>query len=360
VKKVLWVLGGLVIAALVAAYVYRDTLMLIAYSANMKPVKSFADSIPPAPPDYFNKEHWAALPEREDGADYIPAGLTDEQASASADVFFVHPTTFLRNTGWNAPMGHESSARWVDDAIMSGQANVFNGAARVYAPRYRQAQIYAFLALEDGGNEALELAYTDIETAFNHYMTEFNNGRPFILAGHSQGALLTRWLLERKITGTALLDRMVAAYPIGFPMRTDELARSLPDIPVCESPLQTACLASWNTISDGYRPLEPTKNNICVNPLTWTSDGKQGKFQDNEGALTVKSEALMKAISDARCDDGMLYVSKIRTDVYDSLPYMGKGNHHLLDYALFWLNIRENVNARVAAFNAADASYISE
>ena len=241
--------------------------------------------------------------------------------------------------------------KWVDGSIMSGQANVFNGAARVFAPRYRQAQIYAFLALEEGGNDALELAFTDIETAFEHYMMEFNNGRPYILAGHSQGALLTRWLLERKITGTPLLERMVAAYPIGYPMKATELAESLPDIPVCASALQTGCLASWNTIGDGYRPFEPTEGNVCVNPLTWTNDGKQGNFEDNDGALTRKSETLMKAISDARCDNGMLYVSEIRTDVYDSLPNMGTGNHHLLDYALFWLDIRNNVTARVTAFS---------
>ena len=350
-KKVLWILGGLIMATLVAAYIYRDTLMLMVFSANVKPVKSFADSVPPPPPDYFNRDHWAALPDSEDGADYTPTGFNDGQTDAVVDVFFVHPTTYLSNAGWNAPMGNESSRKWVDGSIMSGQANVFNGAARVFAPRYRQAQIYAFLALEDGGNDALELAYTDIETAFDHYMTESNNGRPFILAGHSQGALLTRWLLERKITGTPLLERMVAAYPIGYPMKATELAKSLPDIPVCGSALQTACLATWNTIGDGYRPLEPTEGNVCVNPLTWTNDGAQGNFEDNDGALTRKSETLMKEIADARCDNGMLYVSEIRTDVYDSLPNMGKGNNHLLDYALFWSNIRKNVSVRVAAFS---------
>jgi len=38
------------------------------------------------------------------------------------------------------------------------------------------------------------------------------------------------------------------------------------------------------------------------------------------------------------------------------LPYMGKGNHHLLDYGLFWLNIRINVGERIEAFNRAGAT----
>ena len=358
-KKFLWVLGALVTVTLITAFMYRDMLMLMMFSANVKPVTSFAETVPPTVPDYFNRNHWAALPDREDGADDTPPGLIDEQANASADVFFVHPTTYLSNRGWNAPMGDESSGKWVDDAIMTGQASVFNGAARVFAPRYRQAQIYAFLALEDGGNDALELAYSDVEAAFDHFIAEYNEGRPFVVAGHSQGALLTRWLLERKITGTPLRERMVAAYPIGYPMKSMELAASLPDIPVCESADQTGCLVTWNTIGDGYRPLEPTEGMVCVNPLTWTNDGSQGDFKDNKGALSKKSESLMPAIADARCDNGMLYVSEIRTDVYDSLPNMGKGNHHLMDYALYWSNIRENLNERVAAFHDADYLFLN-
>ena len=182
---------------------------------------------PPAP-DYSNLEHWAALPDREDAADLTPEGINDGQADAAVDVFFVHPTTFLSSTGWNAPMGDLASGNWVDNAVMPGQASVFNGAARVYAPRYRQAQIYAFFALEDGGNDA---------------------------------------------------------------------------------------------------------------------------FEDNEGALSIVANTLMPGAADGRCENGMLYVSEIRTDAYDDLPNMGKGNHHLLDYALYWSNIRKNVAERVAAFN---------
>ncbi len=62
----------------------------------------------------------------------------------------------------------------------------------------------------------------------------------------------------------------------------------------------------------------------------------------------------MMITADARCDNGWLYVSEIRTDVYDDLPNMGKGNHHLIDYSLFWANIRKNVIDRVTAFSDAN------
>jgi len=349
-KKFGWIIGGLIAVILVAGFVYRDILMLMAFSAYVKPASTFAETVPPQAPDYFSTQHWAALPNREDAADFTLEGISDGQTNANVDVFFVHPTTFLSSTGWNAPMGDIASGNWVDNAVMPGQASVFNGVAQVYAPRYRQAQIYAFFALEDGGNDALELAYTDIEAAFDHYIAEYNDGRPFIVAGHSQGALHVRWLLERRITRTQLRERMIAAYPVGYPMGIAELAASIPDIPVCQSATQTGCLLTWNTIGDGYRPFEPTQGQVCVNPLTWTADGVQGRFEDNEGALSTVSKTLIPGAVDGRCENGMLYVSEIRTEVYDDLPNMGKGNHHLLDYALYWSNIRKNVAERVAAF----------
>jgi len=350
VKKWVWILGGTIIVLVAAGYMYRDILTLTAFRLYVKPATAFAETTPPEAPDYKNPEHWAALPDREDAADFTPEGFSDGQANASVDVFFVHPTTYLSSAGWNAPMGDKPSGNWVDNAVMPGQASAFNGKTRVFAPRYRQAQIYVFFALEDGGNDALELAYSDIEAAFEHYLAEYNDGRPFIVAGHSQGALLTRWLLERRISGTQLSEQLVAAYPIGYPISADELLESMADIPVCQSAVQTGCLVTWNTIGDGYRAFQPTQGLVCVNPLTWTNDNTQAGFTDNLGALSIASKAVMPGVADARCENGMLHVSEIQTDVYDKLPNMGKGNHHLLDYALYWLNIRENVSDRVDAF----------
>jgi len=349
-KKLAWIIGGLIAVTLLAGFIYRDLVMLMVFKTYVKPATTFAETAVPPAPDYSNLEHWAALPGREDAADFTPEGISDGQADATVDVFFVHPTTFLSSTGWNAPMGDLPSGNWVDNAVMPGQASVFNGSARVYAPRYRQAQIYAFFALEDGGNDALELAYTDIEAAFEHYLTEFNDNRPFIVAGHSQGALHVRSLLERKISGTQLLDRMVAAYPVGYPMGISDLTEAIPDIPMCESAPQTGCLLTWNTTGDGYRPLQPTQGQVCVSPLTWTADGAAGAFEDNEGALSIALNTTIPGAADGRCENGILYVSEIRTDAYDDLPNMGKGNHHLLDYGLYWSNIRRNVAERVAEF----------
>jgi len=355
VKKWLWIIGGMIAVAVVVGFIFRDLLFFMAFRASVKPATAFTDTVAPPAPDYSKSEHWAALPDREDAADFTLEGVIDGQATADVDVFFVHPTTFLNSSGWNAPMGYKPADNYVKNAVLPGQASVFNGSTRVFAPHYRQAQVYAFLALEEGGKDAVALAYTDVATAFEYYLNNFNQGRPFILAGHSQGALHTRWLLERRISGTPLRERLVAAYPVGYPINTDEILRSMPDIPVCQSATQTGCLVTWNTISDGYKALQPTENLVCVNPLTWANDNAPADFANNLGALSVVSQTLMPGISDGQCQNGMLYVSEVRTEVYDSLPNMGKGNRHLIDYALFWTNIRINVGARVEAFVRVNA-----
>jgi hypothetical protein len=77
------------------------------------------------------------------------------------------------------------------------QASPFNQVARVYAPSYRQGIIKCFYDTTGTGEEALNFAYADVKRAFEYYMAHYNNGRPVIIASHSQGTRHARQLLER-------------------------------------------------------------------------------------------------------------------------------------------------------------------
>ncbi|GAC1367258.1 MAG: hypothetical protein NVSMB30_00910 [Hymenobacter sp.] len=109
----------------------------------LKPRHDFVAYAPATGPDYAQDTCWAALPTRRDSADAVPrhSGLRDEQATAAADVFFVHPTTFYRPTSWNADLGKEKLNRFTDRSTIRHQASAFNAAGRIYAPRYRQATL---------------------------------------------------------------------------------------------------------------------------------------------------------------------------------------------------------------------------
>jgi hypothetical protein len=369
-KKLLIGIAVLVVAAASALFVYRDEIGMMMAFGRLKPEHSFGDAPPPTAPDYSLAASWGALPDREDAADVVPsAEIQDRQASAEVDVFFVHPTTFFGTAGWNQALDDTSTNQLTDTFVLRGQASVFNGCCRIYAPRYRQATIYSFMDNSGSGKAALQLAYEDVERAFDYFIEHYNQGRPFILAAHSQGSVHVRTLLEKRITGTTLRERLVAAYPIGFGIDREEMAKAVPDVPVCESAEQIGCVVTWNAVGPHASPWGDPRKNICVNPLTWRADGAAAEAALNLGGVTYPGTfegtladvkgvpqdfidakpVLETGVADAQCVDGMLLVKEIHSQNYAARP-MGRDNLHIYDYNLFHMNIRKNVEQRVAAY----------
>jgi len=180
--------------------------------------------------------------------------------------------------------------------------------------------------------------------AFRYYLATFNHGRPFVLAGHSQGSRHLDFLLADKIAGTALAEQMVAAYPIGFELDGSN------GIAICRTATQTGCQVTWNSVGPRAGELFASPDNICVNPLTWSTDGAHAPHEANLGAVNFAgSDAHEPGAADAQCREGRLRVSEIRSDHYTLMP-LGRDNFHIYDYALFYVNIRQNAQARVNAY----------
>ena len=241
-KKLIWSAAALGLAVATAAL--GQTVPVIA---------RFAEQAPPPAPDYADAVSWAARPGAEGLAASIPDGATPAAKAARVDVFYVYPTTFRSKTRWNADVGDAETNHWTDISVLARQASVFNACCRVFAPRYRQASLAAFAAPEDGG-KAYALAYTDVLRAFERYMAHDNHGRPFILAGHSQGALMVRRLLTERIKGTPLARQMVAAYILGIGISEGEFATTFAGSPPCAGPRDTGCVLSWNSFADDSDP----------------------------------------------------------------------------------------------------------
>ncbi len=72
--------------------------------------------------------------------------------------------------------------------IYENQATVYEESTNVFAPFYRQSNIYEVVYLS---NEELEQYQTqeqrtDVYAALDYYFEHYNEGRPFIIAGHSK------------------------------------------------------------------------------------------------------------------------------------------------------------------------------
>jgi hypothetical protein len=325
-----------------------------------KPIEALVESdfaLLPQPPevDYANETSWAALPWRKDMADSLPrADLSDAQANANVDVFFIHPTIYTGSPAekkyyWNADVNDSIMNASVDGSSILFQSTVFNGSCRVFAPRYRQAHISAFYTRDrSSGEAALELAYRDVKKAFCHYLEYYNNGRPFIIAGHSQGTRHGGKLLHDVIEPDAqLLKRLVASYLVGLPVPPDYFS----SLPLCDDPEDINCFVSWCTFQKGYYPpnfqSSGYNNALCVNPLSWKADTLLVPREDNLGGIAWKFNKVIPNINDARVHMGMLWIQEPRVP---GRMFINLKNYHVGDYNLFWFNIRENVKQRCDAY----------
>lgn len=305
----------------------------------------------PKAPDYADPNTWAALPDRKDLADRTPESyLKDEQATAAVDVFFLHPTTYVGRKGednWNGPVYNEKVNKKTDESAILFQASVFNGAGKVYAPRYRQAHYHAYFSKnKSDANQAFDLAYQDVKAAFEFYLENYNNGRPIIIAGHSQGTNHSEKLLKEYFEGKPLQEKLVAAYLVGMPIRPS----SFKSIKVCETPEETGCFCSWRSYEKGYYPRKhQAQNNFAVtNPLNWGTDSTYVSKEMNEGTVLRKfKKGLKVGITDARVHQGLLWITKPK---FFGSMFIRFKNYHIADYNLFYANIRKNAQLRTKAY----------
>lgn len=308
------------------------------------PSKRFENARHPIAPDYSDENSWIALPWRFDAADCTPQSCKtiDKQDSALVDVFYVYPTAYIFGTKWNAAYDSKHVIFRVANLVES-QASVFNACAKVYAPLYRQAILKSFIN-KKGGPKALDLAYSDVKAAFEYYMKHWNHGRPFIIAGHSQGSNHLTRLVKEEIDGTAIQHQLVAAYLVGMPIGDT----TFKNIPISNDPLQTNCYISWNTFTYGtvLKKNEYFNGGNCVNPLSWKTDTTYVSAALNLGGAPVKLNRIDVHVSDAKINNGILWVHKVKPRGYTRL---GK-SYHLCDYSLFYINIRENAMERTKAY----------
>jgi hypothetical protein len=357
----------LAVVVVLVALLSRCSITQSLIESTRKPDAPFARTKAPPAPDYGQKAAWFALPGTNGLERSVPPGFTAiDEREAPADVFFIHPTMYLKNDVWNAPY---DVAGAYNGPVLLAQLSAFNGCCRLYAPHYRQASL---AGLRDG--DAVALAYSDVARAFLYYIEHYNHGRPFIIASHSQGTGHAVRLLQDAIIGTPLQGRLVAAYTIGA--YTPASFASL-GLPTCTSARQTGCVLSWNTSQEGRTAasmltkdvdfwwqgarVKSTAPAICVNPLTWDEKGT-ASAASNRGSLPFPEAPyperattlapLEQGLTGARCNDMLLDVDIGWTSPFrDSLSWL-YGSYHRNDYGLFYANIRANAIDRVASWTS--------
>lgn len=306
-------------------------------------------------PRYQDLNYWAAHPGKWDPSDSVPAPLKIEpmiigKIDSSVDVFFLYPTSFTKNKDRhiaNASIDDDYINAKTDYSSILYQASVFNEQCRVFAPRYRQAHIINFFKKDKkAADAAFDIAYEDIRSSFEFYLSNWNKGRPVIIASHSQGSLLAERLMKDYFEDKPLKDKLVAAYIIGWPVPKNYFN----SLKMCADSLQTGCLCSWRTLKRNFVPRYLKKemgNSFVTNPLTWTTGNEYAPRELNKGSVLIKFNKVYTATTDAQISNGFLYVRKPRFPW--SFLYFTR-NYHIADINLYYINLRENISRRIAMF----------
>jgi hypothetical protein len=317
-------------------------------------------------PDYAQAQYWSTV-------DSLPQGVALSKTLRNVDVFWIHPTTTRSQTDYNHDPLDPAVLKWTEESAVQRQASAFSACCRVFAPRYRAATTKA-LADPAHRADAFALAYSDIERAFDWYIAHENKGRPFIIAGHSQGGAHTTSLLEKRIKSTRLQGRMVAAYVIGINLMEGDLSPRLAGIPFCSTPAQTGCFVQWNAVLAGsdngpmlksYRDIFVAQNGgkdggspLCINPVTFDARRPLSLSADAKGAVAGDPGfgamgPLQAGAVAAECRDGLLTVWPVPSLGLKPLP---GGSMHFHDVGLFWADISANAALRAQAWHKAHGS----
>lgn len=312
----------------------------------------FRSSTPPPSPDYSKPEYWAALPFKKDAADSVPlkSHLENKQVHAQADVFFVYPTIFTQKPKnqytWNADVNDVGLNNQIQRSTILNQATIFNGSCRIYAPYYRQAHVYAFHTpnIQDA-QQALDFAYQDVKMAFEFYLAHYNDGRPIVLASHSQGTMHCERLLKEYFDGKELQKQLVAAYLIGRAIKPD----AFNNIRESERPGHVGTFVSWNTFSKNFYPESYNryfKGSVSTNPLLWSSSLDFAPKELNKGGVALHF-TYAPQLADAQNHESLLWINK---PYFKGRFFLRTKTWHRADMNFYYLNIRENVALQIENF----------
>lgn len=286
----------------------------------------------PAPPDYTDPTMWRVV-------------LNDSLRN-SADVFYI-PSTW--EFDWTTPDGAVShyadpsrADHRADMAIeIDGVAEYMADGFDFYSPFYRHITLDSWATLNEDtiARRYFDVAFKDIKSAFDLYMREFNAGRPFILAGFSQGGKSVVELI--KTIDEDARSRMVAAYVMGYKVTPEDVA-TYPWLRAAQDSTDTGVVVCYNSVSDVryVKPVVAAPNVMCINPVNWKTDSTPAVLDDT---ITVTLDPRAKVLV---------------VDGYDgsSLPnildILNTGDYHGAEPWLYSESLRRNFHTRLKSYSA--------
>src|SRR5687768_3226346 len=253
------------------------------------------------PNDYADEANWLCRPGRKGDACDVDRTTTVIAADgtmtreaftpnpkAPIDCFYVYPTVST-DPGVFSNMTADPAER----NVIHQQFARFGSRCRTFAPMYRQVTLAGLRQRLAGGAISFDSGaqYTDVRDAWRSYLQRDNQGRGFVLVGHSQGAYILTELLRQEIDGKPTQKQLVGAYILGatFPVaKGSDAGGALKNIPLCRKPGQTGCVVNFSA----FRSTVPPPANTLFGK---TADAAQSGSCTNPAALSGNNGAPLHA-----------------------------------------------------------------
>ena len=297
--------------------------------------------------DYADAAHWLSLP---------------SSVEKKVDVFYLYPTVFQKIDKTDPNICNIDNPIMLKNSkiALAFQASAFETVGNIFAPYYRQADAAYTLSLpyEEQAKIIGGIPKADVFAAFDYYIKNYNQGRPFILAGHSQGSNVLLYLLSDYMKKhPEVYARMIAAYVIGYSVTQEYLAQN-PHLKFAEGPNDTGVIISYNSEAPKVEGVNPVllPGAIAINPITWTLEEKPASAAESLGSITMDKSGKMipiKNYADARVNKSRGVVICSTVDVDNLSPgnqVFPKGVYHHYDYLFYYYNIRKNAADRSQNF----------
>ena len=277
------------------------------------------------------------IPEAPDYSQATSWYVTDR--SSDIDLFYISSTeTFdykVKGTAVHYAWAADSSACSGMRGEMEGVDAILSGNLNYYSPFYRQVtmETYADTTLIAA---RFPLAMGDVRTAFQYYIENLNEGRPFVLAGFSQGGQALVELLKE--LPESLHERMVAAYVLGWKITGSEL-EDYTSIVAAQGADDTGVTICYNSVKEpeDANPLVSYGNSVAINPVNWRTDATPAVLFDT---LTVTLDPATK----------LLLVDGFEGTGYAWKPYFKDGCYHTFEIRWYGDCLRQNIADRCEAY----------
>lgn len=287
------------------------------------------------------------VPDAPDYQDSTQWYITDRQASA--DVFYIISTETGDYMLPNGEIGHYADT--YNDSLraplygeMLGVDTLVSGKLNYYSPYYRQCSLQSF-ENDSLATIRMPLAMEDVRRAFDYYLKHQNNGRPFIIAGFSQGAHIMLELLKEMDEDT--FQRMIAAYAIGI-----TISETHPHIVPAKGADDTGVTICYNSVRDTNCVIRNwTKSLVNINPVNWRTDSMSATLITEPSPLLPVSEQKKDTMTVHLDTASGLVIVKGYTAKDYVLPLLGiEGNYHTREIWLYRDQLRDNMTLRATAF----------